>query len=158
MCTCNIEQFNSIRLITIYGTAHSSVFPFVLDKNLTTFASGFTQTAFFSFYPNHLLQQKQCIAGPKFKNRHSESERVSYEALLRDKGYVLRYTHIGTGDNPSAGCTMFRRRVDDLSGTTLFCWGSGGTDNVDRIQKDLLVTQYTWVNGAECHAPCCIAI
>ncbi len=49
------------RLLTIYATLHSSVFPFLLSKNITMFASGFTQTAFFCFYPTHVLQQNRAL-------------------------------------------------------------------------------------------------
>ena len=158
MCSTNINQFILNRTITVYATTHSSVFPLLLSKNLTTFASGFTRSAFLSFYPTHLLQQKQCIAGPKFKTEHSEEQRRHYDSMLREKGYVLRYSHIGTNSDPSAGCTKFRRRVDDLSGTTVFAWGLGNEDSVDRIQKSMLETRYTWVNGADCNAPCCVSI
>ena len=156
--TLKWEQNNENQKLTIYGTSHASVFPFLLSKNVTTFASGYTQTSFFCFYPTHLLQQKQSIAGLKFKKLHSDSERTLYEALLKKKGYVLRYSHIGSDDDLSIGCTMFHHRVDDLTGTTLFCWGVGDTDYTDPIQNSLLDTQYTWVNGADYHAPCCIPI
>ena len=78
--------------------------------------------------------------------------------MLRGKGYIRRYSHIATNSDPLAGCTKFRHRVDDLSGTTVFVWGLDDDSAVDCIQKSMMATQYTWVNGAECHAPCCVSI
>ena len=142
-----------MRVLKIYATTHTSVFPLLLSSNITTFASGFTQTAFFCFYPTHLLQQKQSIAGPKFLAENSDDARARYEIKLKQKGFTLRYTHIGTNTDPSDGCTRYRRRVDDLAGTTVFAWS---TEETDRIQNSMLNTLYTWVNGAECIAPCCV--
>ena len=96
MQSANIFQLTANKIITVYAMAHPSVFPLLLSKNLTTFASGFTASAFFSFYLTHLLQEKQCIAGPKFKTEQSDEERIHYESMLRGKGYILRYSHIGT--------------------------------------------------------------
>ena len=78
--------------------------------------------------------------------------------MLRQRGHTLRYSHIGTNADPSAGCTKFRRRVDDLTGTTVFVWGIENDDEQDRIEKSMLEAQYTWVNGADCNAPCCVTI
>ena len=137
---------------------HSSVFLLLLSRNLTTFASGFSRSAFFTFYPSHLLQQKQSIAGPKFRSEHSDDHCAHYEKLLKQKGYTLRYSHIGTDTDLATGCTKFRRRVDDLAGTTVFAWGSVDNEEDDCIVKSMLDTHYMWVNGADCLAPCCITI
>ena len=124
------------------------MFPLPLSRNMTTFVSRFTQTAFFLFYPTHLLQQKQSIAGPKFSSQHTVEVRAHHKLMLKKKGYILWYTHLGTNTDPSDGCTRFHRRVDDPTRTTIFAWGS---DDIDRIEKPMLDTHYMWVNSAALH-------
>ena len=80
-------------------------------------------------------------------------DELQYTIKLKQKGFTLRYTHIGTNTDPSDGCTRYRRRVDDLAGTTVFAWS---TEDTDHIQKSMLDMLYTWVNGAECIALCCV--
>ena len=148
-------QCDSSEFLRVYGTAHHSVFPLLLRKNMTSFAGGFTRTAFFSFYLTHILDSKHSIAGPTFTQNHSIHNRFHLKTLMSKKGYELRYSHIGTSDDPSCGCTKFWCRVNDLTGTMIFVWGIDENRGQDHIEKSMLEMQYAWMSGAQCDAPCC---
>ena len=129
--------------IKLYATSHHSIFPFIIEQNMTALASGFTHTACFTFFPTHVLDKKICIGGKKFKNYLTADECLTMTAVLNSRGYKLSMAYISAATSKGHVCPRRRRRVNDSEGTFFLSWGGTDDNREDLVLTSMKKTQYT---------------
>ena len=129
---------------------HSTVYPVILNRNISVFAGGFTATTFFSFHPTHLLHDRIAILGSQFKKYASQEEILDYESTLAATDYKVETTYTGCRDKPSPDCPRLCRRVNKLEATVVYSWELQENSGISQVHRSMLQTDFTWMNGARC--------